>query len=237
MLSPQAAQGLGDKGQLSPSSPVSAEGALGQGWGRGSARRRVSVKRSREGEPTWAAAGPDGARSLALIKGRVAAIVGGPGLRGHLLRLPVGKETAWDPGLAGVGRAGQGEERLDPPSSASHHVSCHPSPSICPRSSRHRQLSQQAVRRALRLQLGCQLSLSERERAYLKPHSGVTEDPRVESPNSAQGFSRHTTETPPPPREGTLTSLSDPQPPASRAWPSSEVGIMSPLSSQAGRWR
>lgn len=128
MLSPQAAQGLGDKGQLSPSSPASAEGGRSQGWGRGSARHRVSVKRSREGEPTWAAAGPDGARSLALIKGRVAAIVGGPGLRGHLLRLPVGKETARGPGLAGAGRAGQGEERLDPPSSASHHVSCYPSP-------------------------------------------------------------------------------------------------------------
>lgn len=86
------------------------------------------MKWSREGEPTWAAAGPDGARSLALIKGRVPAIVGGPGLRGHLLRLPVGKETAGGPGLAGVGRARQGEEKLDPPSSASHHASCHPSP-------------------------------------------------------------------------------------------------------------
>lgn len=109
MRSPQAAQGLGDKGQLSPSSVASAEGGHSQGRGRGSARHRVSVKRSREGEPTWAAAGPDGARSLALIKGRVAAIVGGPGLRGHLLRLPVGKETAGVLGLQG--RGGPGRER------------------------------------------------------------------------------------------------------------------------------
>lgn len=91
----------------------------------------------------------------------------------------MGKETAGGPGLAGVGRARQGEEKLDPPSSASHHASCHPSPESG-RISLPLHLPEELTAPALRLQLGCQLSLSERERAYLKPHSGVTEDPRVE---------------------------------------------------------
>lgn len=70
------------------------QGGHDRGWGRDRARGRISLKRSWKGEPTWAAVGPDGVRSPALIKGQVSprsvAIVGDSGLRGHLRRLSVG---------------------------------------------------------------------------------------------------------------------------------------------------
>lgn len=112
---PRSARGL-DSGS---SHSLLRAGGCGQGWGRDSVRGRVSLKRSWEGEPTWAAVGPDGARSPALIKGRVsrgsAAIVGGPGLQGHLLRLSVGKGSRpsrrWGP-VAHRRRGGWGRGRM-----------------------------------------------------------------------------------------------------------------------------
>lgn len=85
--------------------------------GEGQVRGRVSLKRSWEGEPTWAAVGPDGVRSPGLIKGQVSpgsvAIVGGPGPQGHLLRPSVGKGSrplrlgGWWLADRGEGRAGR----------------------------------------------------------------------------------------------------------------------------------
>lgn len=88
-------------------------------------RDRISLKRSWEGEPTWAAAGPDGARSPALIKGQVSpgsrAIVGGPASGGTCGGSPWerGAGLLWDRvwWLVGVGegQAGRGEIGSPPP--------------------------------------------------------------------------------------------------------------------------
>lgn len=91
--------------------------------GRDSSRHRVSLKRSWEGEPTWAAAGPDGARSPAPITGQVspgsAAIVGGRASQGAPAEALRGKgEQACSGrgsgGLQRWGRARQGKMRSAP---------------------------------------------------------------------------------------------------------------------------
>ena len=45
---------------VAPLSFCRGQGGHDRGWGRDRARGRISLKRSWKGEPTWAAAGPDG---------------------------------------------------------------------------------------------------------------------------------------------------------------------------------
>lgn len=144
VLSPQAAPGPVSQPQQAQAcrqlSPLwslwRAGGPRGRDWGRDSSGGRVSLKRSREGDPTWAAVGPDGARSPALIKGQVSpgsvAIVGGRASGwGHLQRLSVGKRRRPSPGRGPVacrsgGGARQGEKRLGPRSPATCHLGSPP---------------------------------------------------------------------------------------------------------------